>query len=278
MQAATAPKPATVIQPTRGLRAGLVREFWGARETLLVLTWRDIKVRYKQTVLGAFWAILQPLSTMAVLAIFLGLLVKVPSAGRPYPLILLSALVPWTFFSYVLTQAGGALVDREELVTRVYFPRIVMPTATVLAGLADFVLAFVTLLVVMALYGAAPTIWILLFPVFCVFEFVVALGAALWVSSLSVNYRDARFAVVFLSQLLFYASPIVYLSTLVPDRLRVIYGLNPIAGLVETFRGMTLGTAVDWGMVAVSLGVAVLVLISGWLYFSRAERTFADVI
>jgi len=272
------PKPVTRIQATRGVRPGQLGEVWQARETLLMLAWREVKVRYKQTVLGALWAILQPLLTMAVFAVFLGILAKVPSGGRPYPLIVLSALVPWTFFVYALTQAGGSLVDKEELVTKVYFPRLIIPAGVVAAGLVDFGLAFLTLLAVMAVYGQTPTWWVFLFPVFAVFALAVALGAALWLSSLSVTYRDVRYTVTFLSQLLFYASPIAYLSTLVPHRFRVLYGLNPVAGLVEAFRAMMLGTTPSWGLIGASLLVTALMLLTGWMYFRRTERTFADVI
>ncbi len=271
-------KSATYIQATRGLGSMQLREIWRARETLLTLTWRDIKVRYKQTVLGALWAVLQPLLTMAVFAVFLGVLAKVPSGGRPYPLVVLAALVPWTFFVYALTQAAGSLVDKEDLVTKVYFPRIIIPAAAVLAGFVDFGLAFVTLLVVMSVYGQAPTVSVVLLPVFCIFALTVSLGVAFWLSSLSVTYRDVKYTVTFLSQLLFYASPIAYLSTLVPHRFRVVYGLNPVAGLVEAFRAMMLGTTPSWGLIGVSSIVALLLLITGWSYFRRTERTFADVI
>jgi lipopolysaccharide transport system permease protein len=267
-----------VIQPSGGLRPGYVRELWDARETLWILVWRDIKLRYKQTLLGAAWAILQPLLTMLVFAVFLGLLAKVPSGHRPYALVVLAALVPWSFFTYALNQGSISLVEKEELVTKVYFPRIIIPLASVLAGIVDFVLAFATLLVVMAVYGTVPTWWVLLLPVLVLFELVAALGTAMWLSALCVTYRDIRYTVVFLSQLLFYLSPIAYLSTIVPAQFRALYGANPVAGVVEAFRAMMLGLGPSWPLIGTSIGAAVVLFVTGWMYFRRTERGFADVI
>jgi lipopolysaccharide transport system permease protein len=215
---------------------------------------------------------------MTVFAVFLGLLAKVPAGGLPYPLLVLSALVPWTFFVYALTQAAGSLVDKEDLVTKVYFPRVIIPAGVVLAGCVDLALSFVTLLVMMAIYGRAPNGDIVLVPLFCLYALVTALGVAFWLSSLSVRYRDVRYAVTFLTQLLFYASPIAYLSTLVPHRFRALYGLDPASGLVESFRAMLLGTTPSWGLLAVSLATSLALFVSGWCYFARTERGFADVI
>jgi lipopolysaccharide transport system permease protein len=271
-------QPAVVIQPTRGIGSAQLSELWAARETLFILTWREIKVRYKQTALGAAWAILQPLLTMLVFAVFLGLLAHIPSGGLPYPLVVLSGLVPWTLVGYALTQAATSLVSNEELLTKVYFPRLIIPAAAVLAGIVDFCLALIVLVVLMAFYGRAPTIDLLFLPALLLFALTVGLGIAFWLSALSVTYRDVRYTVTFLMQLLFYASPIAYLATIVPHAYRVLYGLNPVAGLVDVFRAMMLGTAVTWGLVGVSIGISLVICLTGWLYFRRTERTFADVI
>jgi lipopolysaccharide transport system permease protein len=271
-------QPVTHVTPVKPPALAELREIWRARETLLILTWRDVKVRYKQTLLGGVWAILQPLSIMAVLAVFLGLLVKVPTDGQPYPLVVICGLVPWTFFAYALTQASNSLVASTDLLTKVYFPRIIIPAATVLAGAVDFVLALLTALAMLAFYGRVPTVYLLLFPPYVVFALVVTLGVGFWLSALCVSYRDVRYTVVFLSQLLFYMSPIAYPVTLVPARFRTLYGLNPVAGLVDAFRAMMLGTSADIGMICVSAGIGLLLLTTGWLYFRHTERTFADVI
>jgi lipopolysaccharide transport system permease protein len=256
----------------------MVSELWDMRETLLILTWRDIKVRYKQTVLGAVWAILQPLLMMAVFAVVLGTLAKVPSNGVPYPLLVFTGLVPWTFFTYALTQGGQSLVTNEQLLTKVYFPRMFIPGAAVLAGCVDLGLACVTLGVIMAIYGQAPAVALVAAPVVLLFALAVGFGVALLLSALTVKYRDVRYTVTFLSQLLFYLSPIGYSSALVPSRFRVLYGINPMAGLVEAFRWMLLGRTANWGLIGMSAAVSVMLLTVGWRYFRRVERSFADVV
>lgn len=271
--------PLLVIGPGGGSAGAWLREFWAARELVYFLAWRDIKVRYKQTALGAAWALLQPLLTMGIFTVFFGRLAGVPSDGVPYPLFSLAALVPWTFFAYGLGQAANSVVLNQPLVTKVYFPRLAIPVATVLAGVADFLIAFALLLVFMAWYGALPTanaLWVLPLSVLTV---VTALAVGLWLAALNVLYRDVRHTVPFLTQAWLLATPIAYPSSLLPPEWRAVYGLNPMAGVVEGFRWALLGTpAPDAGMLLVSAGAALVLLFSGVAYFRRMESTFADVI
>jgi lipopolysaccharide transport system permease protein len=253
-------------------------ELWGAREILFILTWRDIMVRYKQTILGAAWAVLQPFMFMVVLSVFLGLLAKVPSDGYPYPLFVFCGLVPWTLFAAALTIGSQSLVANEELLTKVYFPRLLIPTASVLAALVDLGFALATLGVMMIFYGHLPGPEVFLLPLGLLLAVITALAIVFWLSALNVRYRDVRHMSLFLTTLLLYLSPIIYPVTLVPEGLRTLYGLNPIAGVVEIFKGTLLGNACDPGLIAVSTAVAIIGLVTGWTYFSRTERSFADVI
>jgi lipopolysaccharide transport system permease protein len=271
--------PAVVIRPSRNWVALNLRDLWAYRELLYFLTWRDIKVRYKQTVLGAAWAILQPFLTMVVFSVFFGRLAKVPSEGVPYPIFTYCALLPWNYFAGALDRAGNSLVGSANLITKVYFPRLVVPMSAVLAGLLDFAIAFVVLIGMMLFYGIVPTAAVLALPAFILLAMVTALGVGLWLSAMNVQYRDVRYAIPFLVQFWLFASPVAYPSTLVPERWRTLYGLNPMAGVVEGFRWALLGSGRAPGpMLTVSAGVAVVLLVSGTFYFRRMERTFADIV
>jgi lipopolysaccharide transport system permease protein len=241
--------------------------------------WRDLKVRYKQTILGVAWAVLQPLLTMLVFALFFGRLAKVPSDGVPYSLFAYTALVPWTFFATGLATASNSLVGSANLITKVYFPRLTIPLATVVAGLVDFALAFPLLFGLMAYHGVWPTANVIWLPAFIALAFATALGVGLWLSALNVQFRDVRHAVPFLTQLWMFATPIAYPSSLLPEKWRALYALNPMVGVVEGFRWALLGTDTRPGvMVGVSAVAAVVLLVGGAFFFRRMERTFADVV
>jgi lipopolysaccharide transport system permease protein len=275
----------TRIRPSRGWRAIDLRELWRYRELLWFMTLRDIKLRYKQTALGVAWAVLQPLFTMGVFAVFFGKLGKLPSDGKPYALFVLAALIPWQLFAYALTQSSNSLVAEQRLITKVYFPRLIVPVASVLSGLVDFLVAFALLLVMMVagpLLGWArvvPTSTVLTLPAFVLFAVLAALAFGLWLSALNVQYRDIRYTIPFLTQFWMFLTPVAYPASLVPPRYRLLYGLNPMSGVVEGFRWALLGTdAPDWGLMAVSAGMVVVLLVLGVLYFRRMEKTFADVV
>jgi lipopolysaccharide transport system permease protein len=269
----------TVIEPPDGVPSLGLRELWAYRELLYFITWRDIKVRYKQTALGASWAIIQPLLTMVVFSLFFGRLAKVPSDGVPYPLFSFAALVPWTFFANGLTQSANSVVASQQLVTKVYFPRLAIPIATVLSGAIDFVLAFAVLLAFMAAYRVVPTANALWTLPLLLLAFVASLGVGLWLAALNVQYRDVRYAVPFLTQLWLFATPIAYPSSLLAEPWRTLYGLNPMVGVVEGYRWALLGSGAPPGrMLLASCAAALAVLIGGIIYFRRMERTFADVI
>jgi lipopolysaccharide transport system permease protein len=271
--------PRTIIQPTQGWAAVGLKEVWRYRELLFFLAWRDVKVRYKQTGLGVAWAVLQPLLGMIVFTIFFGRLAKVPSDGIPYPLFSYSALLAWQLFAYSVTESSNSVVASERLITKVYFPRLVIPMASILAGLVDFAVAFVLLIGLMVYYGVYPGWGILTLPLFIIFELATALGVGLWLSALNVQYRDVRYTVPFIAQFWMFASPVVYSSTLVPARWRPLYGLNPMAGVVEGFRWALLGKQPAPGMMfAVSSIVVAALLVSGLYYYRRMEKNFADVV
>jgi lipopolysaccharide transport system permease protein len=271
--------PVTRIRPSGGWRSLGLRELWAYRELLWFLVWRDVKVRYKQTLLGAGWAILQPVAAMVVFSLFFGRLAGVPSDGLPYPIFSFAALVPWTFFSQGLTQSANSVVGSQSLITKVYFPRLAIPIAAVLSGLVDFALAFAVLLAMMLAYGIAPGPEILALPLLLLLALVTALGAGLWLSALNVQYRDVRYAVPFLMQLWLFVTPIAYPSSLLTEPWRTIYGLNPMAGVVEGFRWALLGAIEAPGpMLGASALAALALLASGAAYFRRMEQSFADVI
>ncbi len=273
------PRPVTVIEPSKGWVALQLRELWAYRELLYFLAWRDVTLRYKQTVLGALWAIIQPFFTMVVFSLFFGRLANVPSDGIPYPLFSFAALLPWTFFANGLAASANSLIGESNLIKKVYFPRLTVPIAAVLAGVVDFAIAFLVLLGMMAYYGTVPTWNIVWLPYLLLLALVSALGVGLWMSAMNVQFRDIRYTVPFLVQLWLFATPIAYPSTLIPATWRPLYGINPMVGVVEGFRWALLGTDTSPGnIIVVSSIVAVLVLISGAYYFRRMEKTFADVV
>jgi lipopolysaccharide transport system permease protein len=251
---------------------------WSYRELLYFLTWREVKVRYKQTVLGAAWAIIQPFFAMVVFSLFFGKLAKIPSDGVPYPIWSYAALLPWQFFSQSLSQASGSVVGNANLIRKVYFPRMVMPVSGVLFGLVDFAIAFTVLLAMMFYFGIAPTWGVMLLPLFIILAIITSLGAGFWLSALTVEYRDFRFVIPFLTQIWMFITPVVYPSSLLPEPWRTLYGLNPMAGVVEGFRWALLGTSPPGPMIYVSAVAALALLLSGAVYVRRMERTFADVI
>jgi lipopolysaccharide transport system permease protein len=269
--------PEIIIEPSRGWASLRLGELWAYRELLYFLVWRDVKVRYKQTALGAAWAIIQPVFTMIVFAIFFGRLAKMPSDGVPYPIFAYAALIPWTFFAHALTQGSNSLVGSANLIRKVYFPRLAVPLASVLGGLVDFALAFSVLLVLMPWYGIGVSLKLLWIPVFVVLTIMTALAVALWLSALNVEYRDVRYTVPFLTQFWLFATPVAYPSSLLSEPWRTVYGLNPMAGVVEGFRWALLGVGTAPGaMMAVSFVAALTLLLGGAYYFRRLERTFAD--
>jgi lipopolysaccharide transport system permease protein len=269
----------TIVRPSHGWISLNLHDLWEYRELLYFLTWRDIKVRYKQTVLGAAWAIIQPLFTMVVFSLFFGKLARMPSDDIPYPIFSYAALVPWTFFANGLTQSSNSLVGSANLIKKVYFPRLVVPIASVLAGALDFVLAFVVLLGMMFYFGILPTWNVVWLPLFFVLALVTALGTGLWLTAMNVQFRDVRYMVPFLVQAWMFATPIVYPSSLLDQPWRTLYGLNPMTGVVEGFRWALLGTQTAPGpIILVSALAAVGLLVSGAFYFRRMEKTFADVV
>ena len=253
-------------------------ELWASRELLAFLTWRDIKVRYQQTVLGAAWAIIQPLFTMMIFTLFFGRLAKVPSDGIPYPIFAYAGLLPWTFFSNAVTNTGNSLIGSSQLISKVYFPRMLIPGAAVGAGIVDFLIAFSILGVLMAVYAVHPTWNLLMLPVLTLMTALLALGVGLWMSALNVKYRDIRYALPFLVQLWMFATPIIYPSSMVPARWRWLLELNPLTGIIEGFRDALFGRAFDWRALGVSAAVSAMVLVLSTFAFRRMEREFADVI
>ena len=271
--------PITIIEPSKGWVSLKLNELWEYRELLYFLTWRDVKVRYKQTALGAAWAILQPFLTMVVFSLFFGRLAEIPSEGVPYPIFAYTALIPWTFFATGMSMSSQSLVSSSNLITKVYFPRLIIPIATVLSGAVDFVLAFAVLLGMMVFYGIFPTLNVLWLPAFLLLAFVTALGVGLWLSALNVQYRDVRYVIPFLTQFWLFATPIAYPSSLLEEPWRTVYGINPMVGVVEGFRWALLGTDTTPGpMVAVSAFAAIFLLVSGAFYFKRMEKSFADLV
>ena len=271
--------PTFYIEPPKGWASIGLRELWDYRELLYFLTWRDVKVRYKQTALGAAWAIIQPLFMMLVFSLFFGRLAKIPSDGIPYPIFTFCALLPWQLFAHALTESSNSLVANERLITKVYFPRLVVPIAAVLGGLVDFAVAFGILLVMMLYYGIVPSWAIVTLPGFILLAVMTALGVGLWLSALNVKYRDVRYTINFMIQFWLFATPVAYPSSLIPEKWRALYGLNPMAGVVEGFRWALLGKQQAPGaMLWVSVAVVILILIGGLYYFRRMEQEFADVV
>jgi len=269
--------PLLVLRPRKGWQQLGLNDLWQARELLFFLCWRDIKVRYKQTALGVAWAILQPLMTMVLFSLFFGRLAKMPSDGVPYPLFVFTALVPWMFFANGITQSSGSLVENASLLKKVYFPRLAVPIASIIAGVVDFCCSFVVLMAMLLYYGVAPSLAMLALPGFLALACISSLGVGLWLSALNVQFRDVRYVIPFLTQLWLFATPIAYPSSLLSEPLRTLYGLNPMVGVVEGFRWALLGTETSPGpMLLVSASVSVVVLITGAFYFRRMEVTFSD--
>lgn len=266
------------IEPSKGWVSFNLRELWKYRELLYFLAWRDVKVRYKQTVLGAAWAIIQPFFTMIVFSLFFGYLAKVPSDDIPYPIFSYAALVPWEYFSRSLSQASNSLVGSSNLIRKVYFPRLIIPISSILGGLVDFAIAFIVLLGMMFFFGMRPTIGILLLPFFILLSMIAALGVGTWLAAFNVTYRDIRYVLPFITRFWMFATPVAYSSSLLDEPWRTLYGLNPMVGVVEGFRWALLETSPPRPMILISALVSIMLLISGIYYFRRMEKTFADVI
>jgi lipopolysaccharide transport system permease protein len=268
-----------LIKPSKGWAALDLKDLWIYRELVYFMTWRDLKVRYKQTLLGASWAVLQPFLTMVVFSIFFGGLAKVPSDNVPYPIFSFTALVPWTLFTKALLDASKSLVSSSHIITKIYFPRIILPLATILAGIVDFLIAFIVLIGMMFFYQIAPTSNIWTLPLFLLLALMTALGVGLWLSALNVLYRDINYATHFITQFWMFVTPIAYSSTMIPDKWKLVYSLNPMAGVVNGFRWALLGIGEGPGAdLIVSVVVAIILLISGLFFFKRTERLFADMV
>lgn len=271
--------PTIVISPPRGWVSLDLRDLWEYRELLYFLVWRDLKVRYKQTLLGVTWIVLQPLATTLIFSIIFGNFAKIPSENLPYAVFALSGLVPWNYFAGVFTRGGTSLVGSASLITKVYFPRLIIPIGSMLSGLVDQTIVFIVLLGMMAFFGIVPSVAIIALPFFLLLAIATALGASLWLSALHVRYRDVAYLIPFLSQFWLYATPVVYPASLVPEQWRIFYGLNPMTGVVEGFRWALFGTGEPPGpMLAVSVAMVLVVLVTGLFYFKRMEDTFADVV
>ncbi|MCK6468358.1 MAG: ABC transporter permease [Candidatus Brocadia sinica] len=271
--------PTIIISPSRGRVSLKLHELWEYRELIYFLAWRDIKVRYKQTVLGAAWAIIQPFFTMMVFSLFFGRLAQVPSDGIPYPIFSYTALVPWTFFANGLSQASNSVVASSNLIKKIYFPRLAIPIATVLSGVVDFILAFFMLTGMLFYYGYVPTINLIWLPFLLLLAFVTSLGVSLLLSAMNVQFRDVRYIIPFLTQLWLFATPIAYPSSLLSKPWQTLYGINPMVGVVEGFRWALLGTNTAPGPIIVVSSFAALSLLAGGIfYFRRMEKYFADLV
>jgi len=282
-QALAAGRHLLVIEPAHGLAALQLRAVWEYRELLYFLVWRDIKVRYKQTALGVLWVVLQPIISMIIFSLLFGKLLGVSSGDVPYPIFAYAALLPWNYFSTSLTRSSTSLVGSAHLITKVYFPRLIIPISGVLSGLVDFAVSFIVLIFMMIYYGIVPTIATLLLPAFLLLALVTALGFGMWLAALNVRYRDVNYIVPFLVQVWMYATPVVYSTTLIPERFRFLLGLNPMTGVVEGFRWALLGNKLadaqaPGPLMAVSIAISLLVLVTGAVFFRSTERTFADII
>ncbi|OQY27196.1 MAG: phosphate ABC transporter permease [Candidatus Cloacimonetes bacterium 4572_55] len=271
--------PIIRIRPGKGWAPLRPKELWEYRELLYFFTWRDIKVRYKQTVLGAAWAVIQPFFTMIVFSLFFGKLAKIPSDNIPYPIFSYAALVPWSFFSNSLTHGSNSLVENANLIKKIYFPRLLVPTSSVISGIVDFILAFIVLLLMMMFFRITPTIHVVWLPFLLLLAFATSLGVGLWLSAMNVQFRDVRYVIPFLTQFWLFITPIAYPSSLLPEPWRTLYAINPMAGVVEGFRWALLGADTAPGMmIVISSIVSGVILVSGAYYFRRMERSFADVV
>lgn len=271
--------PTVVIEHRRSLFSLDLQAIWRYRELLYFLVWRDVKVRYKQTVIGGAWAILQPLMTMVIFTVIFGKFAKIPSDGLPYPIFAYTALLPWTYFSQAMNRSGGCLVQNGNLLSKIFFPRLLLPLASVVAPLVDFLLAFVILLGMMVWFGIAPTWGVLALPLFLLLALMTTLAITFWIAPINVKYRDVRHIIPFLIQFWMYASPVVYPVSIVPEKWRLLYSLNPMTGVIEGFRWAMLGTAnPDFGMMTVSALVVVTLFIGGIVFFKHRETTLADIL
>lgn len=272
------PNPVVVIEPSKGLIPINLRDLWNYRDLLYILMMRDIKVRYKQTILGAAWAILQPLFTMLIFTIFFGKLAGIPSDGVPYPIFAFAGLLPWTFFSNAVNNSGNSLVGSTNLITKVYFPRMIIPIAAVAAGLLDLLIAFCLLILLMLYYGIGLSVNLLMLPVIVIVLTLLAAGIGMWMSALNVKYRDIRFLLPFAIQLGLFASGVIYPLSIVPEKWRWLMALNPVAGLIEAFRAACFGKPFDWLGIGIAVLITIVILISSAYNFRKMERSFADVI
>ena len=271
--------PTIVLEPRKSLFHLDLKAIWEYRELLYFLVWRDLKVRYRQTIIGICWVVLQPLLTMILFTAIFSRFAKIPSDGLPYPIFAYSALLPWNLFASSLTRGSDSIVTNAQLISKIYFPRLLLPLSGVLSPLVDFAISLVILIIMMIWYGTLPTVGILALPIFLVLAILTALAVGLWLSALNVRYRDVGHAIPFLIQLWMFASPIVYPVSLVPERWRLLYSLNPMAGVIEGFRWALLGKeSPDFGVIIISSVMVLALLLPGIVYFKYTERTFADVV
>jgi len=268
-----------VIKPSRGWSAINFKDLWSFRELLYFLTWRDIKVRYKQTLIGAGWAILQPFFAMIVFTIFFGKMAKVPSEGIPYPIFSYAGLLLWTYFSTAVTHSGNSLVGNERLVTKVYFPRLIIPLSSSIAGILDYFIALSILILMIFYYNITVSPFLLMLPFLLFFAFIAATGLGLWLSAINVKYRDVRYAIPFFIQLLLFATPVIYPTSILPEKFRWLLSLNPISGIIDAHRTCILAHhPINWQSLGISVAMTLLIFITGAFYFRRVERFFADII
>ncbi len=278
IRAKTSVLPTRVIKPTRGWVGLNLPELWRYRELFVVFSWRDIKVRYKQTVLGVLWAILQPFVMMVIFSVFFGGLAKVPSDGAPYPIFVFSGLLFWNYFSMALTNASNSLADNEGILKKIYFPRLFLPLSSSITPLVDFLISLLVLAGVMAYYHFAPTVGVLILPLLMVMTFIAASGLGFFLSAINVAYRDIKYILPFFIQILFFLTPVIYPSTLLPEGQRHWLALNPMTGIIEAARSVILGQKpIDWSLLGISLVVSVVVFLIGLFYFRKTESSFADV-
>ena len=269
----------TIIEPKKGWVPVDLREIWDYRELLYFLTKRDIKVRYKQTILGGLWAVIQPAFTMIVFTLFFGRLARVPSDGLPYPIFVYAGLLPWTYFANAVSTSGNSLVGSANLITKVYFPRLMVPASAALAGLLDFFIALLVLAALMVYYQFLPGAGILLFPFLVALTFLCAVGVGLWLSALNVQYRDIRYAIPFLVQIWMFLSPVIYPVSLIQDKYQWLLALNPMGGVIHAYRASLLGhQPIDWPLLGLSALIIIALFLGGLYYFRRMEKVFADVV
>lgn len=271
-------KPLVVIEPSRSSVALDLKGTWAYRELLYFLTWRDVKIRYKQTALGVTWAVLQPLLMMIVFSLFFGRVAGIASDGLPYPLFAYGGLLPWTFFSNAITNSGNSLVGSAQLITKVYFPRMIIPAAAVGASLVDLLLSFLLLVPMMVYYRVPPTLHLAALPLFILLASLLALGVGMWMSALNVKYRDVRFALPFLVQLWMFVSPVIYPSSGLPPKIKLVLAFNPMTGIVEGFRSSLFGLEFKWDLAAISAVITLLMLVYAAYSFRRMEKDFADIV